>query len=133
MAVEEIEGYNEFIRATGKIEDSFQPIMARASTDLASEWVTAAQSNTSTSQEQLVASMLRSQGDGDGATIECNSPMFFGVEFGGQGRPSTMQFPPYQGQRGYFFYPARRSNEERLFDIWEKGIDDAMSPWDRNG
>jgi hypothetical protein len=128
----EIEGYTEFMRATDKIERGFPEAMRTSAVDMAAQWVTAAKSAASTGQEQIVASSLMSISSGDGASIQSDSPMFYGVEFGGQGRPETMQFPPFQGARGYFFYPARRDNEDRFMDIWGKGVDIAMTPWDRN-
>jgi hypothetical protein len=36
--------------------------------------------------------------------------IFFGAEFGGGRRPSTRQFPPYAGRRGYWFWPTIRAS-----------------------
>lgn len=133
MGADKIEGYDEFMRDTARIEKQFPEAMKPAATEFASEWVSAAKANTNTAQETMAATMLIAISSGDGATISCDSPLFFGSEFGGQGRPETMQFPPFNGQRGYWFYPARRDNEDRFTDIWAKGVDDAMSDWDRHG
>jgi hypothetical protein len=129
----DLEGYTEFIRATDDIKNHFPEAMRTAANEMASEWVSAAKAAASTNQEQIVAATLMVGSAGDGSQIQSDSPMFYGVEFGGQGRPETMQFPPFQGSRGYFFYPARRTNEERFMEIWGKGVDIAMNPWDRNG
>lgn len=129
----ELEGYTEFIRATDDIQRNFPEAMRASANEMASEWVSAAKSAATTGQEQIVASSLMVDSAGDGSQIRSDSPLFYGVEFGGQGRPETMQFPPYQGTRGYFFYPARRTNEDRFMEVWGKGVDIAMNPWDRNG
>lgn len=39
--------------------------------------------------------------------------IFFGAEFGGQGRPTTQQFPPYRAE-GYWFFPTLNANNEQL-------------------
>jgi hypothetical protein len=131
-SVSDIEGYSEFIKDADKITKNLPEAMRVSSTDFASEWVSAAKSAASTGQEQLAASSLMSNSSGDGSQIYCDSPLFYGAEFGGQGRPETMQFPPFQGSRGYWFFPARRENEERLYEIWDKGMQLAFNPWDRS-
>ena len=133
MPIEEIEGLNQFLRDTAKMEKVLPEQTRLSSVEMAAEWVAAAKANTTTTQEALAAAELNTFSSGNGAQIECNSPLFYGAEFGGQGRPETMQFPPFQGQRGYFFYPARRQNEERFADIWDKGVENAMADWDRHG
>jgi hypothetical protein len=129
----DLQGFDEFKRDTDKITKNLPDATKASSVDFASEWVSAAVAAASTPQEQLAAAELRSFSSGDGSQIECPSPLFYGAEFGGQGRPETMQFPPFQGQRGYWFYPARRANEDRFAQIWDKGIEQAMTPWDRTG
>jgi hypothetical protein len=128
----DIEGYTEFLRATDDIKRTLPEAMRTAANEMASEWVSAARSAASTAQEQIVGASLLVNSAGEGSEIQSHSPMFYGVEFGGRGRPQTMQFPPFQGARGYFFYQARRDNEERFMEIWGKGVDIAMNPWDRN-
>jgi hypothetical protein len=39
-------------------------------------------------------------------------PAAMGAEFGGQGRPTTMQFQPHRGHEGYFIWPSIRDNGE---------------------
>jgi hypothetical protein len=134
MAVtKDIEGFDEFQRDTAKMMKALPEQGRNSSVEYATQWIQAAQSNTHTSQEQIAAAELQMNTNGDGAQITNSSPLFFGSEFGGQGRPETMQFPPFQGERGYWFYPARRANEERLAEIWGKGVDIAMADWDRRG
>lgn len=131
MPVTDIQGYDEFMRDTARMQKELPARTRDSANEFASQWVQAAQSNTHTVQEQMAAAELMVNSSGEGSEIHCSSPLFFGAEFGGQGRPETMQFPPFQGQRGYWFYPARRANEDRLAQIWDKGIEDAMSEWDR--
>lgn len=131
MATKDIEGYDEFQRATSKIVDDLPKDMRTSANDMAAEWVSAAKANTTTNQQALAAAELFVNSEGDGAMIGNPSPLFFGSEFGGQGRPETMQFPPFNGSRGYWFYPARRQNEDRLLEVFAKGIDQAFEPWDR--
>lgn len=129
----ELEGFDEFQRDTNKIEREFPNAMREAAEQFARDWVSAAQAMANTDYAHEAASQFVVASDGDGATIENNSPVFFGSEFGGQARPETMQFPPHNGRRGYWFYPARRENEERLNQIWDKGVEAAMREWDRHG
>ena len=128
-----LEGFDEFSRDAAKINKELPEQTRLSSIEMATEWVTAAQSNTHTTQEIMAAAELQSGSSGDGAQITCNSPLFYGAEFGGQGRPETMQFPPFNGSKGYWFYPARRANEERFAAIWDKGVENAMKSWDRHG
>jgi len=133
MPVEEIEGVTEFKRDTAKIEKQFPEAMNLAAQEFARDWISAAQANANSGYAQSAAAMFTVSASGDGATISNDSPVFFGSEFGGQSRPETMQFPPYNGQTGYWFYSARRENQERLDQLWDKGVDNAMKPWNRNG
>ena len=126
----EIKGYPEFQKALKKIDRDFPKAMQEAGIEVANEWVRAAKGNTTTSQQSLAATGLRvGPPEPTGGLIVADSPVFQGAEFGGRGRPETMQFPPHRGQRGYFFYPAARANADRLNAIWDAGIDKAMAPW----
>ena len=132
MPIEEIQGYQEFQRDTAKIEKALPEAMAQASQDFARDWVNAAQANANTAfAHDATQSFIVSSGEG-GAVISNTSPVFFGSEFGGRARPETMQFPPYNGKQGYWFYPARRENQDRLDQIWDKAIQLAMNEWNRH-
>lgn len=130
MPVEEIEGYPEFIRDTKKIEKAIPEEMRNASMEVAQTWVSLAQGNANSAYANQAAQEFGVSSDGEGATITNSSPVFFGSEFGGQARPETMQFPPYNGRTGYWFYPARRDNEDTIMAIWDKGMENAMNEWD---
>lgn len=127
----EAEGFKEFEAATNKIEKSFPPAMQEAALSFARDWVGFAQGAATNNQASIAAQSLMVTQSGEGAEITNDSPLFFGSEFGGQARPETMHFPPYNGQRGYWFYPARRANEDQLAKHWDDGVQLAMRPWNR--
>lgn len=129
----EIQGYTEFMRDTKEIERNFPEAMKNAAEEFARDWVNAAVARANTEYATEAAQSFIVASSGDGATIENSSPVFFGSEFGGRARPETMQFPPYNGTRGYWFYPARRENQEQLDMQWDKGVENAMNPWNRHG
>lgn len=133
MAVVGEEGFEEFKRDTEKIEKGFTEAMRVAAGDFAREWISLAQSFASTDYAVQASQEFIVSDSGDGVEISNSSVLFFGSEFGGQSRPETMQFDPYTGHEGYWFYPARRANEDQLSEIWGKGVDVAMSPWNRHG
>jgi hypothetical protein len=133
MPIEDIEGYKEFMRDTARIEKQFPDSMRVASIEYATEWVSLAHGMANSEYADQAAAAFIISSDGDGASIHNSSPVFYGSEFGGRARPETMQFPPYNGRTGYWFYPARRNNEEHLQTIWDKGIEVAMREWNRHG
>lgn len=133
MGDSEVQGYDEFVRATDKIEKALPVTMTESSLEFARQWVSFAQTRAYDDYSQEAAASLIVSSDTEGAQITNSSIVFYGSEFGGQARPETMQFPPWRGQQGYWFYPARRDNADTLNEIWGKGIDVAMKPWDHRG
>jgi len=133
MPVEEIQGYNEFQRDTARIEKGFPEAMRQASISIATEWIAAAQTMAGLRQQARAAQSLIMATNTEGAQIRSDLEWFGGAEFGGQGRPQTMQFPPYMGQRGYFLWPAERQNDDRFMQTWDDGVQAAMIPWNRHG
>jgi hypothetical protein len=124
-----IEGMDKFQHALNEIQDQLPKQVKDAAQQIAHDWISAAR-NKAPSRSREAAQALTIGNDQDGATIVNDHPMFYGEEFGGQARPATMQFPPHQGQRGYWFFPAARANAENFQQIWEKAIDDATKSWD---
>ena len=57
--------------------------------------------------------------------------IFFGAEFGGRGRKTTMQFRPHRGRTGYWFYPTMRGMSEQISREWEASIDGVFHAWGR--
>jgi hypothetical protein len=53
-------------------------------------------------------------------------PAAMGAEFGGQGRPTTMQFQPHRGHEGYFIYPSIRDNGEFIERTYLDAVDDIL-------
>lgn len=126
----EIKGYKEFQKALDEIGRDMPKSMQDAGMTIARDWVAAAKGKASTPQEKIAVNGLSVGGTEEtGGSITASSPLWYGAEFGGQGRPSTMHFPPHMGRRGYFFYPAARANADRFNAIWQDGIDKAMEAW----
>lgn len=70
--------------------------------------------------------------------------VFFGAEFGGQGRPRlvkagagftekrvTMQFRPHSGNEGYFFFPTLREDQDRMLDRYQMALRAIEREWSR--
>ena len=128
--VTEIQGLVEFLRCLNSIEKELPKQLADASQQVARDWVAAAKGKANRPGANKAAQSLIVGGGADGAIITNDNPLFYGEEFGGQARPSTMQFPPHQGQRGYWFFPAARENADKFQKVWEAAIDEATKSWD---
>ena len=61
-----------------------------------------------------------------GVKFGSGQPAAMGAEFGGQGRPTTMQFRPHLGNTGYFIYPTIRRDNEFITETWTDAITDLM-------
>jgi len=122
-------GMPEFQLALKDIQDKFPKEVKKAAEQIARDWIAAAR-NKANAQARQAAAALSIGSDSEGALITNSDPTFYGNEFGGQARPSTMHFPPHQGQRGYFLFPAARENADRFQKIWDAAIDDATKAWD---
>ena len=46
----------------------------------------------------------------------------YGVEFGGQGRKTTMQFLPHRGRQGYALWPTIRDQEQQSRDAYTDAL-----------
>lgn len=57
--------------------------------------------------------------------------IFHGAEFGGRRRPTTQQFLPFRGQRGYWFWSQLRDDEGRLIETFSEVLDDVAEDWER--
>ena len=49
--------------------------------------------------------------------------VFFGAEFGGQGRRTTFQFRPHNGVEGYWFYEQLREDTDRVINTLLGAVD----------
>jgi hypothetical protein len=134
MPTERLEGFDEFHRDTETIKKDFPQAMRQASQQIAEDLVSAASGAANTTQASLASQAFSiTTGEEGAAEIHNDSPVFFGSEFGGQARPETMHFPPHNGRRGYWFYPTMRENADAFMAIWDKGVEQAMTPWKRSG
>ena len=125
----EIQGMRQFEDALNDIQKQLPKQVKEAAEQIAKDWISAAR-NKATAEAREAAQALSVGNDSEGATIVNDHPLFYGWEFGGQARLETMQFPPHQGQRGYWFYPAARANADKFQKIWDDAIDKATKSWD---
>lgn len=126
----DIKGATQLVRACDQINKRFPDAMSKAAAAVARDVVRGAQSYARSAQARLAASTLNAGTAELAGTVSSTAALFPGAEFGGQGRPSTMQFPPHLGKRGYFLYPYMRANSDKLQKLWDDGVDEAMEPWD---
>lgn len=72
-----------------------------------------------------------------GATFGRNSTpvsaVIYGAEFGGQGRPATMQFRRHSGQEGYEFFPTVRAKADETAELWNTALDEWIDEWNQAG
>jgi hypothetical protein len=137
----QIVGLNELLKALNKIDKDLQNNVRDASQQIAYDMAKAAQAEAGTAQARMVAGALKVKRDRvptvrmpstgiSGKKGVKYTDVFYGSEFGGQGRPSTMQFEPHRGRRGYWLYPSARRNSQRNFKTWWEAVDKAMATWD---
>ena len=120
----------KFLRILDVIVRELPREVDTASKDVARQWIAAARNRASRPMARDAAQTLSTSPTTDGGTfIKATHPGFFGEEFGGRGRPETMMFPPHQGKRGYWFFPAARANVSRFNAIWESAVDEATRDW----
>jgi hypothetical protein len=129
VADAEIQGMKQFESALNDIQQQLPKQVKEAAQQIAQDWISAAR-NKAPARSREAAQALSIGNDNEGATIVNDHPMFYGEEFGGQARPSTMQFPPHTGQRGYWFFPAARENADKFQKVWDAAIDQATKEWD---
>lgn len=56
--------------------------------------------------------------------------LFFGAEFGGQGRRTTQQFKPHRGTDGYWFFNQLRDDQDRMMQRWMQVVDAIAREWE---
>lgn len=59
--------------------------------------------------------------------------LFFGTEHGGGRRPATMQFPPWVGRTGYWFWPTLRRHLPALRRQYIATLDELARKWGTGG
>lgn len=55
--------------------------------------------------------------------------IFFGAEFGGRRRKTTMQFQRHTGRKGRWFWPTIRKDEKRIGEQWLEAVDQVADDW----
>ena len=134
----EIKGINKLLRALSTIPKDLQQEVRDASADIARDLVSGATAAASTPQQRMVVGGLKVRRDrvpvvATGGTLRGGTKtrdVFYGAEFGGQKRNTTMQFPPHKRQQGYFLYPTARARGRHYADMWADAIDKAFKDWD---
>lgn len=134
----EIKGLTQLLRALNKIDKDLQNKVRDASQQIANDLVSGAKNAASTPLQNLAASALKAKRDrvpvvkvGTGMLRPGTrgTDIFYGAEFGGGARPTTQQFLPHRGRRGYFLYPTARARSRRYTDLWADAVDDAFKAW----
>jgi len=140
----QVEGLRRFLRVLNKLPKDLQNETRDASQEIAGKLVTAATNAAHTPLQQLAAKGLKAKRDripvvtvsgtlqGKHHKVRATE-IFYGAEFGGQQRPTTQQFQPHLGKRGYFLYPTLRAQGSRYYDMWEDAIDKAFKQWEHRG
>jgi len=59
-----------------------------------------------------------------------NSDIFFGAEFGGRARNTTMQFLPHLGKTGYAFWPTVRNSRGAIAEHYLNVLDEVIDALD---
>lgn len=55
--------------------------------------------------------------------------VFYGAEFGGGKRPTTKQFRPHRGRRGYWLSPQLRKDEQRMLSAFAAVLDEMIEDY----
>jgi len=135
----EIVGMRQLLRALSKIPKDLQNDVRDASQAIANDLASAGRNAAQTPLQVLAATGLKAKRDrvpvvtsGRGAIRPGvrATDIWYGAEFGGAQRPTTQQFPPHKGRRGYFFYPTARAHGDRYADLWADAVDKAFKEWD---
>jgi len=135
----EIKGLNQLLRVMNKLPKDLQNDVRDASVAIADSLVASAQNAAHTPLTQLAASGLKVKRDrvpvvrvgrNKVRTGVKETDIFYGAEFGGRKRPTTMQFLEHRGKRGYFLYPTARANGRKYSELWAGAVDKAFKQWD---
>jgi hypothetical protein len=142
-----VEGLPEARRVLRSLPDEARDEARAISTRISEQAVAWVEAAASTPQQQLALPSLRAVGGqipgvrAGGSqrvtTSEGRSPtagsVFFGGEFGGGARPTTQQFPPHRGRRGYWFWPTLRAKTGEMVEEWTEALDALAEKWRNRG
>lgn len=139
-----LDGARPLLSALGKLDKNLQANIRDASQEIAATEADriAKAGRGSDKQSRLVAVTVRARRDRVPAIAAGGAKrlptkgrpramdLLFGAEFGGQKRPTTQQFRPHKGTRGYWFFPTIRRDEKRIIRLWLGGVDKTLADWD---
>jgi len=133
----QVTGVKQLLRALSKIDKDLQAEVRDASQDIATDLLSGTRNAATTPLAMKVAAGLKvkrdrvpvvsASGNVDGVPLR---DIFYGAEFGGQRRPTTQQFQPHRGRRGYFLYPTARARGRHYAALWADAVDQAFKAWD---
>ncbi|MFT4295642.1 MAG: hypothetical protein QM582_09550 [Micropruina sp.] len=139
----EVEGLRELLRVASRLPKTAQNELRQSAMLIATDEAASirAAAAGSSPQSAAVVGSIRARRDrvpavaaggagrsgvSGGATT---GQLFFGAEFGGQGRPTTKQFRPHRGTSGYWFFPTLRRDQERMMKRWETALRAVEREW----
>lgn len=137
--VTEIKGMRQLLRLLNQLPKDLQAEVRDASQEIANDLVSGAKNAAHTRQQSMAAAGLKVKRDRvpivrvGRNTIRPGvkeTDVFYGAEFGGRRRPTTMQFQPHLGQQGYFLYPTARQRGRKYAEMWAGAVDKAFRDWD---
>lgn len=132
-----VDGMRDLLRAVSRMPKDLEREIKDASKLIALEAVADIRRSANTPAERKAAASVRARAGRDpriaaGGTGSASGLMFWGTEFGGGRRPTTRQFRPWSGTRGYWFYPTVRARGRKWAELWLEGIDDTIRRHWRN-
>lgn len=140
-------GLPSLLRVLSKLPKELQNEIRDSATEIAETEAKKIIQNAVWPQERLAASAVRARrdripvivaggakrlsvsGGRSGARRPRAGDVFFGAEFGGQGRKTTMQFQPHNGTEGHFFFPTLREDHDKIMDTWLDAVDGISKDW----
>lgn len=126
-----VEGLADFQRELKALDSKLPRELAKANKDAAELVASHARSRASGlgSVAAKAAPSIKAAAEQRRSKVTLGGPQYpyaLGAEFGGQGRPTTMQFQPHRGREGYFLYPTIRDDRDEFMDAYERAIDQVM-------
>jgi hypothetical protein len=143
---QQIEGLQETLRAFNRLGREANAAVRNAAKQVAAATATAAQNRAQgvPQQASIAAQSIRPKSDripalqaGGGMKVGTTGvaagAIFFGAEYGGRGRDTTMQFLPHRGQTGYFLWPTIRARQYEDAAIYISALDHLCAIWGLGG
>jgi len=135
----EVRGLDEFVRVLGTIPRALDDEFKRVTVDIANDLAAGARNAARTPLQALAVRGLEVDTSDPPALVVGGTmvrpgtaaiDIWYGAEYGGGRRPTTKQFQPWLGQRGYFLTPVARERGSKYNDMYGAAIEKAMQDWD---